>query len=85
MVKPLDSLSPLGKTLRAFRKENRYSLEHLAALSGLAKGYVWELETDANPNPSLSTLVALAKAMKKPVGWLANRAAPTLAGKEGAK
>jgi len=74
MKKPLKSLSPLGQTLRSFRIENRYTIDDLANLSGLAKGYVWELETMEDCNPSLSTLISLARAMKKPVGWLANRA-----------
>lgn len=75
MIKPISSLPPLGRTLRSFRKSNRYSLDELASLSGLSKSHVWQLENDAKTDPQLSTLVALAKVMKKPVGWLANRAA----------
>lgn len=75
MIRPIETLSPLGQALRGFRKANRYSLDEIASLSGVAKSHLWELELSATINPRLSTLIALAKVMKKPVGWIANKAA----------
>lgn len=56
----------LGQRLRDLRQLRGLSLDRLAILSGVSKGYLWKLEKKLNPNPSLSTLVRLAKALELP-------------------
>lgn len=75
MKKSIEQLSPLGQVLREWRHANRYSLAEMAVMTGIAKSRLWELESRHRVDPQLSTLIALAQVMKKPIGWLANRAA----------
>ena len=71
-MKPIDALTPLGQTIRHWRKQNRYSLGAMAELAGMSKSHLHHLETGYTTDPQLSTLSALAKVMGHSVGWLAN-------------
>lgn len=51
-----------GSWLREWRKDNRYSLQQFAELSGLSKVAVFELEHGKTFNPRLSTIMAISKA-----------------------
>lgn len=57
----------IGAVIRAYRKENRISLQKFAEMSGLSKSYVAMLETNQRPDnqkppsPSLECVVAVAK------------------------
>lgn len=60
MTRP--AVGPFGSWLREWRKAHRYSLAEFGTLAGLTKGYAWELEQGRQTNPSLATLMAIAKA-----------------------
>lgn len=64
MTKP--AFGPFGSWLRDWRKANRYSLAEFGGLAGLTKAYVWEIEKGRQSNPSLATLMAIAKATNTP-------------------
>jgi transcriptional regulator with XRE-family HTH domain len=50
----------LGDKLRALRKEQKLTLEQLAAQAKLSKSYLWELENRESQRPSAEKLTALA-------------------------
>lgn len=53
----------IGKRAKDIRLGRRLTLQAVSDRSGLAKSYVWELERGQNTNPSIHTLIALAKAL----------------------
>lgn len=63
-------LMQLAKRLKALRAERGLTQAALAARAGLALAYVGRLEIGQH-DPSLSTLRALARALRVPVGQLA--------------
>jgi transcriptional regulator with XRE-family HTH domain len=66
--------SPLGNKIRAAREGKDYSLETLARLTGMSKGYLWELENRDNPNPSVEKVKKIALALEVPADYLTNDA-----------
>jgi transcriptional regulator with XRE-family HTH domain len=56
------TITLLGSRVKALRKSRGLTLGTVADRAGLAKSYVWELERGKNTNPSISTLMALARA-----------------------
>jgi transcriptional regulator with XRE-family HTH domain len=64
-----DDLTRLAKRLKALRAERSLTQAALAAKAGLALAYVGRLEIGQH-DPSLTTLKALARALRVPVGEL---------------
>lgn len=62
-------LVSIGERLRAARERSGYTLEQLAALTGLSKAHLSRLES-AERQPSLATLLTFAKALGVQVSWL---------------
>jgi transcriptional regulator with XRE-family HTH domain len=56
----------MGMQLRAFRRQRQMTLDDLAAVTGLNKGYLSRLERSKNA-PSIATLMKLAGALGLPV------------------
>jgi transcriptional regulator with XRE-family HTH domain len=52
--------SRLGEKLRKLRIEKGFTLDSLAAKSGLSKSYIWELENRESQRPSAEKLTSLA-------------------------
>lgn len=59
----------IGSKLRAARKANGYTLEQLAAASGLTKGFLSRIERDET-SPSVASLITLCEVMSIEVGSL---------------
>ncbi|MBK7397266.1 MAG: helix-turn-helix transcriptional regulator [Myxococcales bacterium] len=59
----LDAVS-FGKELRRRRKAAGWTLERLAEESGLSPNYLATLETNPDRDPSLSTLLKIAKGLE---------------------
>jgi transcriptional regulator with XRE-family HTH domain len=59
----------LGDKIRALRKEKQMTLDTLAALAGMSKSYLWELENRPAPRPSAEKLNALAEHLGRPVAY----------------
>nr|USU32975.1 helix-turn-helix domain-containing protein [Methylobacterium sp. OTU13CASTA1] len=61
----------LAKTAAANLKRRRselgFSLQDVAAAAGLTKAHVWGIESGGTANPSLGTIVGLAKALRMSV------------------
>jgi transcriptional regulator with XRE-family HTH domain len=53
------------------REARGFSTRHLGNLSGLSAGSVSALEVKTDPDPRLSTVVALAAALEVRPAWLA--------------
>ena len=66
----------IGSKLRAARTANGYTLDQLAAASGLTKGFLSRVERDET-SPSVATLITLCEVMSIDVGSLF--AAPVVA------
>jgi len=66
--------SALGDKIRAARESKDYSLETLARLTGMSKGYIWELENRDNPNPSVEKIKKIALALDVPPDYLTSNA-----------
>jgi transcriptional regulator with XRE-family HTH domain len=75
MARNVDRLTPLGRAIHDFKRKHRYGWKHVIEITGLSKSQIWELETQTDANPTLSTLIAISKFMKKQVGFIANLAA----------
>ncbi|WP_080931539.1 helix-turn-helix domain-containing protein [Xanthomonas albilineans] len=73
MAKP--ATGAFGQWLRAWRKRERYSLAEFAALSGISKVTLFDLERGRMFNPRLSTLMAISKATKTAFTKIASLAA----------
>lgn len=66
--------SALGKKIRAAREKKDLSLDKLAGLTGMSKGYLWELENRDNPNPSVEKIKKIALALEVPPEYLTSDA-----------
>lgn len=66
--------SPLGDKIRAARESKGYSLETLARLTSMSKGYIWELENRDAPNPSVEKIKKIAQALEVPPDYLTSNA-----------
>ncbi|WP_181779097.1 helix-turn-helix domain-containing protein [Pseudonocardia pini] len=63
MQSPDDVAASIGRNVRALRRQRRMTIDALAAAAGLSRGTVIQIET-ARGNPSISTLVHLAEALR---------------------
>jgi transcriptional regulator with XRE-family HTH domain len=59
----------IGPRLRAARKAQRLTIDEVATITGLTKGFLSKLERDQT-SPSVTTLVALCDVLSIPVGSL---------------
>lgn len=50
--------------MKEYRKKQRLSLSQLSYKSGVARGYLSEIESGKYDNPSLSVICALCRALK---------------------
>lgn len=65
MARPITrDRGPLGERLLTLRLSSGMTQDQLAAKVGVSQGRIGEIESGANRNPHLDTLVALAKALK---------------------
>lgn len=55
--------APLGRRLRALRREQKLSLSEVARRSGVSKGYLSQLERSAAIRPSADTLFAVSRTL----------------------
>ena len=56
-------MSRLGEIVRTRRKAAKFSLSKTSEISGVAKGYLHEIETSSHANPSLRVMAALARTL----------------------
>lgn len=66
---PSDGPVRLGAKLRASRQFQGFTIDDLAAATGLSKGFISKIERDET-SPSVTTLVALCQVLSLPVGSL---------------
>jgi len=53
----------VGKRIASLRQMKGFSIPDLAETAGVSKGYLWQLETGEEPNPSLSVVAKIATAL----------------------
>lgn len=58
-----DIAAIIARNAKGLRKAHGLTLQEVADRGGLAKSYVWEIESGKNTNPSISTLVSLCAAL----------------------
>jgi transcriptional regulator with XRE-family HTH domain len=68
-VSPTSGGARIGARLRAARKARGFTLEQLAAVSGLTKGFLSRVERDET-SPSVASLITLCEVMSIEVGSL---------------
>ena len=68
-VSPTNEVRRIGSKLRAARKAHGYTLDQLAAASGLTKGFLSRIERDET-SPSVASLITLCEVMSIEVGSL---------------
>jgi transcriptional regulator with XRE-family HTH domain len=56
--------SKIGKNLKKLRQEKGISQDHLSKLADLSLNTVVTVESGANPNPTIETLIKIAKALE---------------------
>ncbi len=56
-------MAHVGARIRALRTEKEITLPALAELAGISKGLLFKIETDADSNPSISTLHKIAESL----------------------
>jgi transcriptional regulator with XRE-family HTH domain len=69
MQSPDAVAAAVGRNVRALRQQRRMTIDALAAAAGVSRGTVIQIET-ARANPSISTLVGLAAALRVGVSSL---------------
>lgn len=74
-VDKVKALPPLGAYIRAYRKDQRYSLDAMAKIIGTTKSNLWEIEMGLANNPTISTISGIARATKTTVARIATLAA----------
>ncbi len=67
-----------GKRIKELRTKKKLTLEQLAAATGSAKSYIWELENKNPPRPSAEKLAEIAKALDVTTDYLIGRENITL-------
>lgn len=68
-VNPSPDGVPIGARLRAVRKERKLTIDNLAEITGLSKGFLSRVERDQT-SPSVTSLVAICEALSLTVGEL---------------
>lgn len=64
----------IGGAIQRARQERGISMGQLSESSSIAKGNISRIETTANPNPKLNTLIAIAQALGVKTTELLNEA-----------
>lgn len=64
------NLASVGKRIAARRQMKGFSLPELAEAANVSRGYLWQLETGEEPNPSLAVLMRIATALDTTVADL---------------
>ena len=64
--------TPLGDKIRRLRREQKLSLDALAATAGMSKSYLWELENNDDANPTMEKLASIAAALHVTPEFLAH-------------
>ncbi len=64
MERPSEIVSHMGPFIRQRRKGLRLSLQDVADRCGCTKSHVWELENGRTTNPTISTALALCRALQ---------------------
>ena len=60
----------LGEKIRKLRKKNKLTLDELAQKSRSSKSYIWELENNKVPRPSVDKLQSIADVLGTTIGFL---------------
>lgn len=60
----------LSENLKNARRKQRYTLQEVSELTGIAVSTIGNLESGLNKNPRLNTVLALSKVLKVPVSKL---------------
>lgn len=58
-----DMATEIARNAKGLRKAHGLTLQEVADRGGIAKSYVWEIESGKNTNPSISVLVKLCGAL----------------------
>ena len=58
------ALKLVGKRIASLRQMKGISVPTLAEAAGISKGYLWQLETGEEPNPSLAIVAKIAAALE---------------------
>lgn len=56
-------MNGLGKRISELRQRRGFTLPQLAERAGVAKGYLWTLETHLAPNPGVRVVIRIADAL----------------------
>jgi transcriptional regulator with XRE-family HTH domain len=74
---PIEDRTPVkmsvGKRIATLRQMKGLSLPELADRAGISKGYLWQIENESGPNPSLGVLTKVAEALETTVAGLLGR------------
>jgi len=62
--------STIGIRIKKYREELGLTLPELAQKAGISKGYLWQLEEGEMSNPTMETLLKIAKALDKTISEL---------------
>lgn len=57
-------METIGENLKKLRKEKRWSIRKLSSISGVAQGYISELESNKYANPSLKVICMLCTTLE---------------------
>lgn len=60
-------LNTLGERIRSIRREQNLTLSDVARMTGLTESLISQIET-SKANPSVTTLIAISRALNTPVG-----------------
>ena len=60
----------LGARLRRLRKAREWTLQQTADAIGSSKSHVYEMETGRNTNPTIGTVIALARTFQTSIDAL---------------
>lgn len=56
-------METIGEKIKYLREKNNFSNKDLSQMSGVARGYILELETDKYKNPTIEVVCKLCKAL----------------------
>jgi len=68
-VEPTNQRAAIGSRLRAARRSQQFTIDHLAVATGLTKGFISRIERDMT-SPSVATLVSLCEVLHVNIGDL---------------
>jgi transcriptional regulator with XRE-family HTH domain len=65
-------MTTMGDKIKALRKDKKLSLDKLAAMTGLSKSYIWDLENKKLSNPTINKITRIASALDVTNEYLTN-------------